>query len=195
MRTLKFTGLAVLAACALSVAVVAPASASVFLASAIGALILNNQTNTHKFKTDGGVVECTKVTSDGITVAFSSSSLVETVIYAGCKAFGFAVTVSSAQYQFLANNSVNLLNTVVITSSIGACSVKASSAGNQGLGTVLYLPDPNNSKALNIKAEISGISYLSSGGICGSTGELHNGTYTGEVLAFLENGGTLAWDA
>lgn len=193
MRTLKIIGVAVLAACALSVVVVAPASASVFLASAAGALILDNQLNTHKFSTDGGVIECTKVKSHGITLALSAKSQVETVLYSGCKAFGSGVTITPAEYQFNADNTVSVLNTIVVTSVTGNCTVKVEP--NQRLKTVLYLPDPNNSSALNIKVEVTGILYLNSGGICGPPGLLHNGTYSGESLAFLDGGGKLAWDA
>jgi hypothetical protein len=194
MRTLKIIGVAVLAACALSVAVVAQASASTFLASAVGALILDNQINTHLFKTDGGVVECLKGTSHGKTTALSALTQVETVNYASCKAFGSGVTISPAQYEFSADNTVSVLNTITVTSVSGACTVQVSPFNNQNLGKVLYLADPSNSKALNIKAEVSGISYLSSGGICGPTGELKDGTYNGESLAFLDGGGTLGWD-
>ena len=193
MRTLKIIGVAVLAACALSVVVVAPASASVFLASAVGALILDNQLNTHRFSIDGGVMECTKVKSHGITLALSAKSQVATVIYTGCSYVGSTVIVTPAEYQFNADNTVTILNTIVVTSSIGKCSLKIEP--KQNLKTVLYLLDPNNNNALNIKAEVTGILYLSSGGLCGPPGLLHNGTYTGESLAFLDGGGKLAWDA
>lgn len=195
MRTLKIIGVAVLAACALSVAVVAQASASTFSASAVGALILDNLIGAnHRFSTDGGVVECSKVKSHGITTALSSLTQVETVIYTGCNAFGSTVTVSPAEYRFSADNTTSVLNTIVVTSSVGKCTVTVSPFNNQNLSKILYVTDPSNSNALNIKAEVSGISYLASagGGICGPPGELTNGTYSGEVLAFLD-GGSLGW--
>ena len=184
-----------LAACALSVAVVAPASASIFLASAVGALVLNNQLSSQKLQLDAGNLECTKVSSHGKTTALSSLTLLETVRYTGCNAFGSTFTVTPAEYQFNADKSVSVLSNLVLTSTLGKCSLKIGPSGNQSLKTVLYIPDPNNNKALNIKAEISGISYLSTGGICGPTGELKNGVLIGESLAFLDGGGTLAWDA
>ncbi len=195
MRTLNIIGLAVLAVCALSIAVVAPASASVFLASAVNATIKGNQLNTQVFKTDAGNVECTKAKGSGTTLALSAKSQAATVTYTGCSAFGSGVTVSPAEYQFNADHTVNVLNTIVVTSSIGKCSVKVGAAGNQNLKDLLKFIDPDNADAIIIKSHVSNISYLATGGICGPTGELKNGIYNGELLVFIEEpGGKIAWD-
>jgi hypothetical protein len=186
MLRIRTVGLCLLAAVAFSALAASSASASSFLAHPTGK-VTDVNTNTHKFKTNGGTVECTKETSEGTVTALKALTNIEKVKYTGCTAFGLGATITEAEYEFSADLKVTVLNDITIT--VTGCKVFVLGAANKDLNSVHY---SNSGNDLKINAKVTGITYETTGGICGAGGT--NGEYNGESIAGLSGGGALRWD-
>jgi hypothetical protein len=186
MIRIKMLGSALVAAVALSLASVASASAHEFIASKTGTTKATG-TNTQVFTTPSGKVECTKLTATGKVAALKSKTEASTVKYSGCTAFGLAATISTAKYLFSAEGSVKVSNTITISIPSASCSVKVGPTGNSALKTISYV---NKSGKIEVQASVSGITFTTTGGLCGSSGK--TATYKGNALNAL-TGGTLEW--
>jgi hypothetical protein len=191
MKRIAIMGLTLVAVLAINVS---GAMAHTFLSSSLGT-IKDHNLNTHVFKTTAGNVECKTLKSTGTVVALATKTQVDHVSYTGCTAYGTKATISEAEYEFNAEGSVSVLNTIVVTSSTGGCSVKVTPTGNSGLKTVKY---SNTGKKVIITAEVVGITYSvqgPTGSVCGNGGVTEsNGVYKGLAEVELENGGMISWE-
>jgi hypothetical protein len=187
MSRIKALVLCAVAVCALSVALTAGASAAEFHASKVGGTLKGTQLNTQKFKVTGGTVECTKAATSGKTAALLAATQLVTVVYTGCSAFGLGATVTPAQYILNANGTSVVENNITITVAAASCSITVSPSGNGTLKTVVY---KNSAGKIIEESAVTAITYTSTGGTCGASG--NNGTYTGNNDVELE-GGTLGW--
>jgi hypothetical protein len=188
MKRIRITGLAILAALAFGVVGVGSASAHEFVASKAGT-VKGLQVNNHKFRTNAGTVECTLETSEGTAVAGSQKTNKEKVKYSGCTAFGFEANISEAEFEFSAEEWVSVLKKITIELPIPECKVTIEATKNKERKKVTY----KNSapvKTVEAKALVKGITYTSSGGACGTSGE--NGEYSGNSKLELV-GGTIEW--
>lgn len=186
MRSFKMFG-ALVAVLALSAFGVANASAATFTASETGTLT-GEATSTQVFTTDsGGKVECKKAATSGTIKAKETTEQHVTVNYSECTAFGVPAEVTTATYNFTANGEVHILNNVIIhvlgffpcTITVPPQTVKT--AGYSGSGTI------------TTTANVTKISYSSTGGLCGSSGTA--ATYTGSNKTSRVGGGSISFDA
>jgi hypothetical protein len=183
---------ALLAVLALSAIGAATASAE-FTSTGEGS-ITGTQEGTHTFKA-GSTVTCKKVDATGNVVKLASASQEVTVHYSECTVDGFNNTahVSDATYEFttaIDEFDVHLLNTVTITPTVFGSSACTITVTPQTLNTVDYTNVAGGGVTVN--STVSGISYHSTGGLCGSSGT--TGTYTGSVNVNGTAGQTLSVD-
>jgi hypothetical protein len=197
MRTLKQKKLGVLvgAIFAISILSVASASASQFTASALGTLhgdAIPGKGGIQIFTINAGTITCTTATSEGEIKSTASEEIEVTVDYSSCTALGsLSVDVTPATFRFTASGGANIQNEITITVTggiFGNCTVKVplqsvNSVGFSNLG----------STAILVTANVSGIKYAGSGGLCGS-GTATNGTYTGQSEWIRKGGGSLRFD-
>jgi len=199
---LKVLGLAALAVLAVSAVSASAASAAEFTSSAEVTTLSGAQKSPNIFTTGAGEVKCSEATFAGTQVGVADGGLGFTSLdatvhptYNGCTAFGFPATVDTkaCNYTLHANGEVDIVGCatgapITITIPIGGCNV---TVGNQnGLKSVTYTNEPGGD--ILVTANVAGIAFTSSGGLCGASGT--NGKYTGSVLT---NGGAanIAWDA
>jgi hypothetical protein len=188
MKRIKLFGLCLVAALAVSSVSTVAASAHEFVASKAGT-VKDKQVNNHKFRTNAGTVECGSEASEGTAVAGSQKTNKEKVKYAECAAFGFEATISEAEYEFSAEEWVSVLNKVTIEVPLAGCKVTIGTTKNKELKKVPY-KNSAPAKTIEAKALVKGITYTSSGGLCGTSGE--NGEYSGSSKLELV-GGTIEW--
>lgn len=193
MRSLKtFAALAV-AVCAFSALGVASASAAQFTASATGELV-GRALNTQEFTTNGGVIKCTKAHTTGKINATASLEQHVTVEYSECTGpLGVKAEVSPATYLFTSNGTVHIKNTITVKMPGLGCSV---TVGEQTVEEVTF-DNVKNAKGEHTgkmieTSNVSGITYTSSGGLCGASGI--NGTYKGDSEVERVGGGTVTFD-
>lgn len=181
MRSIKVWGAALAVVCAFSAVAVANASAATFKASEKGTLT-GKALNTQEFTTNGGTVKCSTAATSGTVTELEAASQVVTVKYGSCTAFGFAsVEISPAEYRLYASGKVDVLNTITINVPLGGC--KVTVGPQNGLGSVSY---ENNSGKIKESSNVTGITYTSTGGLCGSSGS--NGVYKGNNEVELNGG-------
>jgi hypothetical protein len=140
--------------------------------------------NAQVFKTSAGAMECEEVTGSGEIKEGKSTTHKEVFTYKDCYAFGGAVRISPADFEFNANGSVVLENTVTIEPTNGECKIKLEPQ------TVEVINYENKSGKVEADSVASNIHSKGTGGNCGSTNT--EGTYDGKVLGEVE-GGTIEW--
>jgi hypothetical protein len=188
MKQTKVCGLCLAAAFAFSAVSVESASAHEFVASKAGT-VKGTQVGGQKFKTNSGTIECAKAATEGTAVAGSQKGSKQKIKYSGCTAFGFEAVISEAEFEFSAEEWVSFLNKITVELPLAGCTVTFNIAKNSELKKVTY----KNSapvKTVEVKAAVKGITYKSSGGQCGTSGE--NGEYIGNTKVELV-GGTIEW--
>jgi hypothetical protein len=189
MQRITMSGLALLAALAIvgTSAVSVSASGHEFVANKTGKT-KGKQTNAQVFKTSAGTLECANVSSTGEVTALKSAVHKETLTYSGCSAFGYPkVKITAVNFEYNANGSAKLENTVTITPEGSGCKITIPA---QTVEEVAYSNEPAGqitatANALNIHSKGNG------GGVCG-TGENTEGSYSGSIDAELEHG-TVEW--
>jgi hypothetical protein len=172
--------------------------------------LLGAQKTLNVFTTTAGEVQCAEAEFEGTEDEVAGGGLgfeVERATvhptYSSCTAFGFPAEVNTGvcEYNLYASGTIDITNCAIpikITTPIAGCNI---TVGNQnGLSSVSYTNEGSGSTAdILVTANVSGIAYTSSGGLCGSSGI--NGTNTGGVLTkgFSDSGHTtqvgIAWDA
>jgi hypothetical protein len=186
MTRIKLVGIALVAMCAIGASIAASAGASTFLLlGTTKAKILSKALATQTFVTKAGTIECTTLTSTGEATVKHSLTFEATVSYTGCKAFGLAATVSPALYEFNADGSVKVLNSITIK----ALGCVVTIPGGQTLSTITYTNKGLN--AIELKPSVTGITSSGSGAACEYASE-SNGTYTGASLV-TAHGGEIEW--
>lgn len=187
MRTLKQFSVLAAAVFALSGIGAANALGAQFTASETGEA-KGHAVSSQVFTTNGGTVKCTtaeKTIKISISISFEWSA---TANYGGCTAFGLVgAEVSPATFLLTANGEVHVKSTITVKVPLAGCSVTVEP---QTLKGVSY---DNESGTLKETDSIKGITYTSSGGLCGSSGS--NGTYTGNNQLERVGGGSISWDA
>jgi len=162
------------------------ASAHEFIASTTGKTTLKMLTHT-VFRTAIGTTECTGASLlSGQVTTTKSTTIVDTTLFEGCKAFGLNATVSPAKIRSSAEGTASMLNTVAVKA-IG-CELKIPSAKNQNLHTIKY---KNTNKEIEKRAEVAGITSSGTGAAC-TYAEESNDTLEGDALVGLVSG-TLEW--
>jgi hypothetical protein len=145
-----------------------------------GQNILSKSLERQQLTVKAGPVKCW---ASGSGVPATSGRFDLTVTYSGCTAFGFAnVNVSPASYRYNADGELDLLNEVTIKVLGAGCTFVLKPQSN--LSSVAY---SNNGPRLISKKTISGITYTSSGGLCGASGS--DATLTGDEEMEQVNGG------
>ena len=146
------------------------------------------------FTTNGGTSTCTNAATSGTIAKTADTQQHVTVNYSGCTAFGFAtVDVSSTTLLFTSGTGKNLHleNAFKITPTFFGASVCTVLVGPQTVGTVDYVNA--SSSTVRLHFTVSGITYASSGGACGTSD--FNGTLTGSIELSRVGGGTFQYDA
>jgi hypothetical protein len=175
----------------------ASAMAHEFSATATTAIVGSGGKQSFNFNT--GSFTCENAALEGSTKAGTGiESLVAYLTFTGCAFFGDSLRVSAPfTLLLMPDGSVALLNNVVLTIPVAKCSllifggpVSAVGKPNASLKTVKF---NNAGKNIEFVGNISGITYESSGGICGTAKvSAKNGTYTG-IDTFEPASGTLKW--
>lgn len=186
MHRVGMVGTALVAALAFVALAVGSASAHEFVASKAGTT-KDKQLNVQKFKTNAGVFECKKETSEGSVTSGSQKVTIEKIKYTECTAFGFGVNASEAEFEFSAEGTVTIKKLVTLEVPLAECNVTLPTAGNSNLKTVTY---KNNAGKVEVKSLYKSMTYGATGGVCGEPGT--NGEYNGNSEVELV-GGTLEW--
>jgi hypothetical protein len=186
MHRLGIVGRALVVALVFGALAAGSASAHEFVASKAGTT-KDKQLNTQKFKTSAGLFECKKESSEGSVVAGSQKTTTEKIKYTECTAFGFAVEVSEAEYEFNAEGTVTIKKLVSMVVPLAGCEVTLPTTGNANLKTVSY---KTNSGKVEVKSLYKNMTYGATGGTCGEPGA--NGEYSGNSEVELVSG-TLEW--
>jgi hypothetical protein len=191
MRNLKMFG-ALLAVLALSAIAAATASAE-FTSTATGT-ITGTQEATQTF-TAGSTVTCKKADTTGTIEKTTTSELHVTVHYSECTVDGFNNTahVSTATYLFtttIDGFTVHVLNTISITPTVFGSSACTITVTPQTRNSVDYTNVAGGKVTVN--PTVTGISYHSTGGFCGSSGTA--GTYSGASVVEGTAGQSLSVD-
>jgi hypothetical protein len=187
MNRIRISGLAILAVLAFGVVGVASASAHEFVAKPVKGKVEGVQKTNQVFTLNAGKITCTKLTSTGEVMAEISKVTKENFKYSGCLAFGFEAKVSEVKFEFNAEGTVKLENTVTIEVPSAGCHVTLAPAGNEKLSTIKYAN--KGATELEVTAAAEGIHYEASGGSCGAKGAKEtNGEYNGKSAVKVKEG-------
>jgi hypothetical protein len=211
IRNLKFLGLALVAALAMSSVVASMASADVITSEKAGVTTLTGkQEGTDVFKVHGGQVNCTTVNYSGSFTTGASNVLVAPT-YSGCTFAGLASTIdmNGCQYRVNINAAAgNTTGTVDIVCSAGQeITVTAPSVGTKKCiihvpGVAGPEPPPKNqgltggtgtnvgsgtTRELTLDINITNIVYSQTAGTaetgnCATADNTTGGTYTGTAI-------------
>ncbi len=177
------------------------AQAHTFLwTGALPSLLLALSEGTQFFEAipGGGAVTCKHARFHGVLTSESTAMQRVVGTYTGCEAFGNKATVTPAEYELSAEESVSVINkTISIEVPVAACKILiAPVAANQGLKAIKYLLDPNsNDTRLLLDVNVAKIASTieGGGGACGAVGGHTEGIYTGRLLVWADAAGTLKW--
>src|SRR5271154_1751826 len=136
MKSIKLLGPTIAAVLALSGAGAASAAAHEFESSKKGTAT-DVGTNTQVFKDEpsAAAVECKKLTSTEVIKKTKTKTQKASVKYSECTAFGFPATISEAKYDFNAEGSVKVENTITVEVPSAKCKVTVGKSGNAALKT------------------------------------------------------------
>jgi hypothetical protein len=200
MRRIISAALSLGAILALSVVFAGGAQAHTFLATgALPALllILSDGPQTFTAIPNGASVVCRHARFHGKVEKEAQLTQIVVGEYSKCEAFGFPASVSPAEYELSADETVSVINkNIVIKVAAAGCEIEIGPSNNKGLGKIRYLVDPQASTRLLAHVEVQNIHSTIKGGggiTCGAEGAHTEGRYLGLVLAWLDSGGTLSW--
>lgn len=200
IRSIKTLGLSLVAVLALGAMTATGASAAEFHAEEAGVIVSGSKTNNHVFNTGGGTVTCSTATFSGTATNATDDELTINPHYTGCTAFSIAnthVKMNGCDYLFTveASSSSGPVHVqcpgsaqIEVTPTVfgfSACTVKIPGQTPTG-GGVTYT-NLNSESEVEVDANVTGIHYTSSGGLCGSSGT--NATYTGKAKVAGSVGG------
>jgi hypothetical protein len=189
MRSVQLKlGFGLAATLTVGVAMTASASAASFLASITGVKLLSEKVANQVFTTEEGKIECAKETitkSEETHAGVESARQLIKVKYETCIAFGLIEpTISEAEYNFLANGSVELVNPIKVLGSIRPCEVVFA---KQLVKTVEYSTNGHNIK---VSPAVSGLKYTANAS-CAHPGSFSNGLFSGTSEWMIPNNGLL----
>jgi hypothetical protein len=143
---------------------------------------IDNQT----FGLSGKVITCKSASGEREESTAKVEAVAMKLTYGECEASGHAATISGAEYEFEADDTLGITakGTVITIPSLG-CSVKLQAGGSDtSLGQVIYSEGTVKGTTKDTTAvaimSVKGIHATSSGGECG-TGETTNNAYSGEL--------------
>ena len=197
MQRLKVVGLALVALFAMSAVAASAASAHEFIGKPVGGTLEGHALNNQEFTTNGGTVVCKKAATTGEIlqeVLKEEETQLVKVTYTECTAFGQPAKVTpAAEYLLSPNEKATVHNTITITVEGlgGGCKVTVEPiVKNEKLSKVTY-ENVGTTKLKEISA-VENITYKSSGGFCGTSGE--NGKYKGNSEVEVNKGaGSVQW--
>jgi hypothetical protein len=196
IRNLKVFGLAVVAMLAMTAVVASAASAAVeFNSEAATTNLTGTQTEQNVLTVTGGTVKCNVATFAGTQSGTTKSELEVEPKYSGCTAFGQAshIDTNGCKYKMTAAGKVSIscgaggpivvtvgTPTVFCTVKVGAHTPANNDVDytNEGAGKTRDILVRATAGKIPLTAN-EGITYTSSGGICGASGS--NGAYRGTV--------------
>jgi hypothetical protein len=201
MKHRRVVTVAFAALLSLSLIGVGAASASADTYKENGAITFKG-TNTQKFKTPNGTVECKRFSGKGNVKGAGTEAEATNIEYSECKAFGVAATINFNGCTFIFNAPVNIAKTVedpkhqasvaikcpagkTIVVETPVCEVKVP---EQGLGKEETFKEEiiteNEKSPVKIAATVTGIKGESKGGACpGGAQKFATGEYTGKSEA------------
>jgi len=201
IRNLKFLGLALVAALAMSSVVASMASADVITSeSAAVTTATGKQEGTDVFKTHGGQVNCTTVTYTGTFSSGASSALVAPT-FSGCSYAGLAMTIdmNGCLYRINVTGGTSTEGSIdIVCTGSNEITVTAPSVGTKKC--ILHIPaqtDLTKVKGTNIGAgatreitldiSITNIKYSQTAGTaetgnCATADSTTGGTYEGTAI-------------
>ena len=185
----RFKRLSLLAVLVFTISAIGTASASAAVFTHSGAGTLSGKATAQQVWTiNGGQMKCLKAETTGVITEPSPLTQQHfTVQYKECTAFGFVTAhVSPATLLFTANGTVHLQNSMTISVTFAGCHL---TIGPQSLKSLGYA---TNGSKLNVTPNVTGITYTTTGGICGSFGG--NGTFTGTSEIERVGGGSFTFD-
>jgi hypothetical protein len=140
------------------------------------------------FRTSAVTVECAKASASMEFATLKSEVLdVAKLSYSECAAAG-GVASATGSYDFNANGPITFTKAVSIQLEEAAeCSIALGTKGTSHREMLSY---KNNAGKVLIGVYVTGLTYTSSGGVCGAGGT--NGIYEGTLRVSLE-GGTVEW--
>jgi hypothetical protein len=143
---------------------------------------------------EGGKVTCTHARFHGTVTKESQLTQVIVGEYTGCTAFGSAATVTPAEYELNADETVSIINkTIRISVKVAKCSIDVAP---QTLNKIRFLKDPSApTTRILAHAEVEKITSTiqGEGTLCGTKGVHTEGEYQGLLLAWVEAGGSIQW--
>jgi hypothetical protein len=185
------------AACALALTVSAGVASGASAASVITEVAPSYLSGTQKATTvigvNAGKIECKSTTFTGVQLEKTASSLQLDPTFGECTAFGAAAKAKASGIHIASTNITRTFfffghseqNDLVDTNGsqlqivVGSCEITIGEQKPAGL-TEFEEQGSGASRALLVSHELSGISYTSTGGICGKSGT--NGTLNTSVL-------------
>jgi hypothetical protein len=204
MRSFKKFRVLAIVVFALSALGAANASAAIFTATATGE-IAGQATEPQVFTVNGGQIKCLNAALTGTIKELSQTQQEITIKYSSCTAFGFnTVDISSGTFMSTTSGQVHVLSPITITPTFFGASVCTVTIGIQTTGPVSYInnhiytgseekttttTDPTH---ITTAPLATGITYTSSGGPCGASG--NNGTYSGNRTVARVGGGVIQFD-
>ena len=192
MKYAKILGLALTAVFVLGTIAVSSASATLLLFQATeapGTALAKLVSGKHKFATEEGTVECEVANGEGSLKEKLLELILIVIKYEKCEVTGIklSATVTPADFLFHANGDLTLDNLVKINAGGGICTINVES---QVLSGVTYENASGSPMEVEVKENISSMTYEASGALCPKKGKFTNGTYTG-TGKFKEDGGEI----
>jgi hypothetical protein len=174
---------------AIGALVASSASAARFTYNPLTGTLLGRAASTQVFTFNGGKLECLGAEAGGTIIQIGPEKQDYSVTYRECKAFGTStVHTSQVTYGLAADGQLHIESTFKIVPTVlgmPACTLEIKP---QTLKPVDYV----EGSTLLATFTLTGITYTSTGGICGSSGA--NGTYLGSIKIERVGGGLISVD-
>jgi hypothetical protein len=173
--------------------VASAASAASFATEVAPTYFAGTQKATTVIGSNAGKIECKSTSFTGVQLEKTASSLQLDPTFGECTAFGATAKVKSSGVHIVSTNVTRTFlifghseqndladtNGSQLQISVGSCEITIGEQKPAGL-TEFEEQGSGASRSLLVSHELTGISYTSSGGICGKSGT--NGTLTTSVL-------------
>ena len=169
---------------------VAAASAHEFTAGKEGTM-KSTQTGNQTFTTEAGSWGCEVASGEGKVKAGAQQSITEKVKYSHCTLFGNPVTLSEAEYDYLANGRVTLQNTLTAQVKSFNCHITIEPAKEIEQMTYTNLTGGKLQLFEGVKGWFVSKGGGGSSGLCGANREFYS-SFEGAMDAELP-GSTIAW--
>jgi hypothetical protein len=194
IRNLKVFGLAVVAMVAMTAVAASAASAAEFHSEAATTNLTGAQTEQNVFTVTGGTVKCNVATFSGTQTGATKGEVEVEPEYSGCTAFGQVTHIHSngCKYGLTSEGKASIkcgpspIEVTVGTPTV-SCTIKVGTHTPKNNDVDYTNEGAGKTRDILVRATVGkipltaneGITYTSSGGICGASGS--NGAYRGTV--------------